>query len=146
MTNKKEKQKRKTQKKRTKKSKGRRYTMTISALLMALLIFLFILATEETELLFLVCLLSLITQVFYAGLMCYTPEAYPTDIRTTASGIATAIRHIANILGPIVGGKIFGETVLILCVGNLIIVAIVTATLPFDTRKSQLETLAHFGV
>merc|ERR1712113_741588 len=87
---------------------GRRYTMTISALFISLSILLFIFVNNEIGLVILACLISLLTQIYYAGLMCFTPEAYPTDIRTTASGIATAIRHIANILGPIITGKTFG--------------------------------------
>jgi len=120
---------------------GRRYTMTISGFCISLCILLFIFLENEIGLVSLACLISLLTQVWYAGLMCFTPEAYPTDIRTTASGLATAIRHVANILGPIITGKTFGEsghTPLLMSALAVLCACCATYFLPFDTRKKRL--------
>merc|ERR1712154_276514 len=113
---------------------GRRYTMSLSAMLMSICILIFIFVENETGLVILACLISLLTQIFYSGLMCFTPEAYPTDIRTTASGIATAIRHVANIAGPIITGKLFGvqgEIPLLMSALAVMAAAISTYFLPF---------------
>ena len=120
---------------------GRRYTMTISGFCISLCILVFIFLENEIALVSLACLISLLTQVWYAGLMCFTPEAYPTDIRTTASGIATGIRHVANILGPIITGKTFGtygNTPLIMSALSVLCACCATYFLPFDTRKKRL--------
>eukprot|EP00485_Elphidium_margaritaceum_P010079 CAMPEP_0202691562 /NCGR_PEP_ID=MMETSP1385-20130828/6244_1 /ASSEMBLY_ACC=CAM_ASM_000861 /TAXON_ID=933848 /ORGANISM="Elphidium margaritaceum" /LENGTH=719 /DNA_ID=CAMNT_0049346989 /DNA_START=44 /DNA_END=2199 /DNA_ORIENTATION=- len=120
---------------------GRRYTMTVSGVITSVCILLFIFVETELGLVILACLISLLAQIWFAGLMCFTPEAYPTDIRTTASGIATGVRHVANILGPIVTGKTFGHsgtTPLIMAAMALLCAAIATYFLPFDTRKKRL--------
>ena len=120
---------------------GRRYTMTISGVLISISLFVFIFVENEVGLVLLACLISLLTQIWYAGLMCFTPEAYPTDIRTTASGIATGIRHVANIIGPIITGKAFGthgQTPLIMSALSVLCASTATYFLPFDTRKKRL--------
>eukprot|EP00484_Ammonia_sp_Unknown_P028318 CAMPEP_0197027396 /NCGR_PEP_ID=MMETSP1384-20130603/7306_1 /TAXON_ID=29189 /ORGANISM="Ammonia sp." /LENGTH=760 /DNA_ID=CAMNT_0042456231 /DNA_START=38 /DNA_END=2320 /DNA_ORIENTATION=+ len=120
---------------------GRRYTMTVSGICLSAAILLFIFVNNETGLVILACLISLLTQIWFAGLMCFTPEAYPTDIRTTASGIATAIRHVANILGPIIAGATFGSaghTPLIMSSLALLCAGTASYFLPFDTRKKRL--------
>ncbi|ETO23612.1 sugar transporter [Reticulomyxa filosa] len=108
---------------------GRRYTMAAAAFAISLCMLLFLFAESESIIVLLACLIGLLGQVYFAGLMCYTPEAYPTDIRTTASGIATGIRHMANILGPVLGGKLFEKKnchkkLSIICFRSLAFVAV----------------------
>lgn len=81
--------------------------------------------------------------------MCFTPEAYPTDIRTTAVGIAIGIRNFSYILSPIITSKIWdrnGTIPLILASILLIITSIFTYFLPFDTRKKRLIPIVRDGL
>ena len=123
------------------KTLGRRYTMTLAGIILSLLMFMFMFAQNETPIVIISCLIEFFCQIYFAGLMCYTPEAYPTDIRTTAAGIATGIRHVANILGPIIGGRTFGDTGTVpvaLATLGMLIGGIGTAFLPFDTSAKRL--------
>ena len=43
----------------------------------------------------------------YGGVYAYTPEVYPTDLRTTGTGTASAFGRIGSILSPVLVGAIF---------------------------------------
>ena len=123
------------------KTLGRRYTMTLAGIIIALLLFMFIFAHGETILVIISCSIQFFCQIYFAGLMCYTPEAYPTDIRTTAAGIAAGIRHLANILAPVIGGKLFGTSGTVpvaLATMSVLTGSIASAFLPFDTSTQRL--------
>ena len=125
---------------------GRRYTMAMGASAMCLLMFLFIFARQESAIVALACLIGLFSAIYYSALMCFTPEAYPTDIRTTASGIASGVRHLANIAGPIVGATTFGNSALYIASFSLMVAAIAAFFLPFDTRKRRLVSTVRLSV
>ena len=50
----------------------------------------------------------------YAGLYSYTPEVYPTWIRASGTGLASAFGRVGSILGF---GGVFGLTTAVLSVG-----------------------------
>lgn len=71
-------------------------------------------------------LLSFFMNGTYAGLYAYTPEVFPTDIRTTGTGVASSVGRIGGIVSPILVGwlfprygfpGVFGVTTVILLLG-----------------------------
>jgi MFS transporter, putative metabolite:H+ symporter len=82
----------------------------------------------------------------YAGVYAYTAEVFPTAIRTTGAGLASAIGRIGAIISPILVGYlypnfgftgVFGLTTSVLLVGA---VAVVLMGVP--TRGRSLEDIA----
>ncbi|AME26374.1 MULTISPECIES: MFS transporter [Burkholderiaceae] len=91
-------------------------------------------------------LLSFFMNGTYAGVYAYTPEVFPTDVRTTGVGMASSIGRLGAIAAPIlVGyvypilgfGGVFGATTFVLVVGAL---AVVVMGVP--TRGRSLEDIA----
>ena len=82
----------------------------------------------------------------YAGLYAYTPELFPTQVRATGMGVASAIGRIGAISAPIIVGYVFplagfagvfGITTIILLAG-----AISVIVLGVRTRGKSLEEIA----
>jgi len=82
----------------------------------------------------------------YAGVYAYTPEVFPTDVRTTGMGVSSAIGRLGAIAAPILVGYlypvfgfagVFGATTLVLLIGA---VAVVSMGVP--TRGRSLEDIA----
>jgi MFS transporter, putative metabolite:H+ symporter len=82
----------------------------------------------------------------YAGVYAYTAEVFPTAVRTTGAGLASAIGRIGAIISPILVGYlypnfgfagVFGTTTSVLLIGA---VAVVLMGVP--TRGRSLEDIA----
>jgi putative MFS transporter len=82
----------------------------------------------------------------YAGVYAYTAEVFPTAIRTTGAGLASAIGRIGAIISPILVGYlypsfgftgVFGTTTSVLLVG-----AVVVVLMGVPTRGRSLEDIA----
>jgi MFS transporter, putative metabolite:H+ symporter len=82
----------------------------------------------------------------YAGVYAYTSEVFPTAIRTTGTGIASAVGRVGAIASPIlVGylfpvagfGGVFGVTTAVLLAGALAVV-----TMGIKTKGLSLEAIA----
>lgn len=82
----------------------------------------------------------------YAALYAYTPEVFPTHIRATGTGLASAFGRIGSITAPILIGitaaswgfsGVFGLTTAVLAVG-----VIVTILFAVPTRGRSLEDIA----
>ncbi len=83
----------------------------------------------------------------YAGLYAYTPEVFPTFIRATGSGLASAFGRIGSITAPLIIGLtaaswgfvgVFGLTTAILAVG-----VITTVIFAVPTRGRSLEDITR---
>ena len=77
----------------------------------------------------------------------YTPELYPTRLRTTASGWANSIGRIGGILGPYIAGLLIQTTgdplyPFILFASVHFISAITIAILGEETKKKELEEIS----
>lgn len=90
--------------------------------------------------------LSLFMNGAYAGVYAYTAEIFPTQIRTTGAGAASAVGRLGAIGAPILVGAIFphggfvgvfGMTTLALLAG-----ALAVWLLGIDTRGRSLEAIA----
>ncbi|HKR47396.1 MAG TPA: MFS transporter [Paraburkholderia sp.] len=91
-------------------------------------------------------LLSFFMNGTYAGVYAFTPEVFPTEVRATGMGVASAIGRLGAIAAPIlVGylyprlgfGGVFGATTLVLIIGAL---AVLIMGVP--TRGRSLEEIA----
>ncbi|HET7837548.1 MAG TPA: MFS transporter [Variovorax sp.] len=91
-------------------------------------------------------LLSFFMNGTYAGVYAYTPEVFPTQVRATGAGLASAIGRIGGITAPIlVGfiypklgfGGVFGMTTAVLLLGSA---AVMVMGVP--TRGRSLEDIA----
>ncbi|MDQ0045126.1 MFS transporter [Variovorax boronicumulans] len=91
-------------------------------------------------------LLSFFMNGTYAGVYAYTPEVFPTQVRATGSGLASAIGRIGGITAPILVGFIyptagfagvFGMTTAVLLLG-----AAAVTFMGIPTRGRSLEDIA----
>ncbi|MFM9927383.1 MFS transporter [Variovorax sp. H27-G14] len=91
-------------------------------------------------------LLSFFMNGTYAGVYAYTPEVFPTQVRATGSGLASAIGRIGGITAPILVGVIyptagfagvFGMTTAVLLLG-----AAAVTFMGIPTRGRSLEDIA----
>jgi MFS transporter, putative metabolite:H+ symporter len=82
-----------------------------------------------------------------AGEYAYTPEVFPTDVRATGMGVASAIGRLGAIASPILVGYIlpiagfggvFGMTTAVLAFGALSVLL-----LGVPTKGLSLETIAQ---
>ena len=103
--------------------------------------------TSPAQILLAGAVLSFFLNGTYAGVYAYTPEVFPTFIRSTGSGLASAFGRVGSIVSPLIIGitaaswgfaGVFGMTTAILVVG-------VIATLVFavSTKGRTLEDITH---
>jgi len=103
--------------------------------------------TSPAQILLAGAVLSFFLNGTYAGVYAYTPEVFPTFIRSTGSGLASAFGRVGSIIAPLIIGitaaswgfaGVFGMTTVILVVG-------VIATLVFavSTKGRTLEDITH---
>ena len=94
---------------------------------------------------------GLIMQFFMYGMWCalyaYTPDLYPTSLRATGAGFASASGRLGAFIGPYLVGVILplcGQPgVFMLGAGAFISAALVTFILGEETKGKILEELAH---
>ena len=86
----------------------------------------------------------------YAGVYAYTPELFPTWMRATGSGFASAIGRVGSILAPsIIGfsaatlgfGGVFGLTTAVLAVGVVVIIIFGVRTSGRSLEEIQDEVI-----
>lgn len=103
-------------------------------------------AVSDGEIMAAGVLLSFFMNGTYAGVYAYTAEVFPTPIRTTGAGLASAIGRIGAIISPILVGYlypnfgfagVFGVTTTVLLVGALTVVL-----MGVPTRGRSLEEIA----
>ena len=82
----------------------------------------------------------------YAGVYAYTAEVFPTAVRTTGAGLASAIGRVGAIVSPILVGYlypnfgfmgVFGITTIVLLLGAAVVVL-----MGVPTRGRSLEEIA----
>ncbi|MGO2861550.1 MAG: MFS transporter [Brevibacterium sp.] len=109
----------------------RKYTIAIYLLGSAASAFWLSQSESEVTVVIAAAVLSFFLNGTYAGVYAYTPELFPTWMRATGSGFASAIGRVGSILAPsIIGfsaaslgfGGVFGLTTAVLAVGVVVIV------------------------
>jgi putative MFS transporter len=128
---------------------GRRTVIAAYMSMGALSALLFAFAKAEWALMLCGMSLSLFINGVYAGLYSYTPEIFPTCVRTMGQGSSTAISRIGAMLAPVTVGilfplygfsGVFGLTTTLLAIGAFCI-----ACLGIDTKNRSLEDIETGG-
>lgn len=126
---------------------GRRPVIVGYLLLSAASAFFFGRSTATSSLLVWACLMSFFNLGAWGGVYAYTPELYPTRLRTTGAGSAAAFGRIGGILAPFAVGtllpKIGQEGVLAMNAGLLAMAAAAVAILGIETKGKRLEEIAQ---
>ena len=90
---------------------GRRRTLGAYLIASGAFAWLFALATTPSAVVGSAILLSFFALGAWGALYAYTPEAYPTSIRTTGIGTASAMTRIAGAIAPSIGALVIGKSV-----------------------------------
>ena len=91
---------------------GRRNTLGLYLLASGVFTFLFAVVTGFGGLLASAMLMSFFALGAWAALYAWTPESYPTEIRTTGMGWASGMARVAGVITPTLGGILFGFALL----------------------------------
>jgi MFS transporter, putative metabolite:H+ symporter len=91
---------------------GRRNTLGLYLLASGVFTFLFAVVTGFGGLLASAMLMSFFALGAWAALYAWTPESYPTEIRTTGMGWASGMARVAGVITPTLGGILFGYALL----------------------------------
>ena len=75
----------------------------------------------------------------FAVLYCYTPEVFPTEVRTTATGACSALARIAGLIFPFVFTTAGFAAAEAMAVGAFALSAIAAFALRTETRGVALE-------
>lgn len=126
---------------------GRKGTLALNLLAGAAACYFYGAATDETQLI----LAGLSMQFFLFGmwsaLYAYTPELYPTQIRATGTGFASAFGRIGSLIGPYVIGVILptaGQVgVFALGASAFVLAALAVLVLGEETKGRSLESISH---
>jgi putative MFS transporter len=91
---------------------GRRNTLGLYLLASGVFTFLFAIVAGFGGLLASAMLMSFFALGAWAALYAWTPESYPTEIRTTGMGWASGMARVAGVITPTLGGILFGFALL----------------------------------
>jgi len=121
---------------------GRKGTMILSTILMTIFLIGFQFAKTQLQLIVITFFTNFFAQIVWSALYTYTPEVYPTNIRTTGNGIAMAWNNIAGIAAPFIGGILLSNSAalsLTISYTTVGVAAICMILLPIETRRKGLE-------
>jgi len=121
---------------------GRRSTLGVYLFASGAFAWVFYLAATPTAVVASACFLSFFALGAWGALYAYTPEAYPTAIRTTGIGAASGMTRIAGAIAPSIGALVGGGSLAL----PLAVFALAYAVggtgaflLPRETRNEALE-------
>ncbi len=121
---------------------GRRYTLGIYLIASGVFTFLFATVTGFGGLLASAILMSFFALGAWAALYAWTPESYPTEVRTTGMGWASGMARVAGVITPTLGGILFGVALLSalsLWAAAFVIGGITVFLLGVETRRRALS-------
>lgn len=108
---------------------GRKFVLVIYLLLTAVSAAWFGNATTEGMLMAAGICLSFFNLGAWGGMYAYTPELYPTSIRSTGAGLATSFGRIGGVIAPLLVGFLVGDKVGISSIFMLFFVTIIIGAL-----------------
>jgi len=121
---------------------GRRYTLGFYLLASGLFTYLFAVATSLLAVVAMAVWMSFFALGAWGALYAYTPEAYPTTLRSTGMGAASGMTRIAGAIAPSLGAALMGISMVIpLSIFALayVIGGLSALTLPVETRGKPLQ-------
>lgn len=123
---------------------GRKPLMITFGILSGASILMYTQINSVTSLLIVACIAAFFYEGIWAGIAPYTAELYPTSMRTTAIGAATAFGRYAAAMGPVLVGYSVARSLNMLYFifsASFIILAILVASLGAETAKKSLEEI-----
>lgn len=121
---------------------GRRWVLAVYLLGTLVSAYFFGMAESGAQLLLYGSLLSFFNLGAWGALYAYTPEQYPTRIRTTGAGVAAAIGRIGGIFGPLMVGYLVSAGVPIGGIFSLFSIAILLAVLAIAILGKETKQIA----
>jgi MFS transporter, putative metabolite:H+ symporter len=104
-------------------------------------------AADQTQLIVAGLCMQFCAFGMWSALYAYTPELYPTHVRATGTGFASAVGRIGSLIGPSVIGFILptaGQSgVFALGAGAFTLAALVVLVLGEETKGRTLESISH---
>jgi MFS transporter, putative metabolite:H+ symporter len=126
---------------------GRKPTLTLNLLAGAASCYFYGAATDQTQLIVAGLCMQFFLFGMWSALYAYTPELYPTRIRATGTGFASAIGRVGSLIGPYVIGVILPSAgqagVFALGAGAFVVAALAVLVLGEETRGRTLESISH---
>jgi MFS transporter, putative metabolite:H+ symporter len=123
---------------------GRKFVLATYLILTALSAIWFGNATSEASLIAAGICLSFFNLGAWGAMYAYTPELYPTEVRSTGVGLAASFGRIGGVIGPYVVGEMIGRGVSITMVFvmffiTILIGAFAVMLLGKETKGRELE-------
>lgn len=126
---------------------GRKATLALNLLAGAVACYAYGSAADQTQLVIAGLCMQFFLFGMWSALYAYTPELYPTRIRATGTGFASAIGRVGSLIGPYVIGIILptaGQAgVFALGAGAFTIAALAVLVLGEETRGRTLEHISQ---
>jgi MFS transporter, putative metabolite:H+ symporter len=126
---------------------GRKTTLIATLLGAAIASYFYGGATDQTQLIVAGLCMQFCAFGMWSALYAYTPELYPTHVRATGTGFASAVGRIGSLIGPSLVGFILpaaGQSgVFALGAGAFALAALVVLLLGEETRGRTLESISH---
>ncbi|WP_338587833.1 MFS transporter [Paenibacillus sp. Y5S-9] len=123
---------------------GRKFVLVVYLTLTACSAIAFGLATTEATILAAGICLSFFNLGAWGGLYAYSPELYPTSVRSTGVGLATSVGRIGGVLAPLMVGMLVQREVAISLIFTIFFVTILigAAAVLFWGRETKGQELA----
>ncbi|WP_375780047.1 MFS transporter [Bradyrhizobium sp. ma5] len=126
---------------------GRKATLVMNLLCGAIACHFYGSAADQTQLIIAGLCMQFFLFGMWSALYAYTPELYPTHVRATGTGFASAVGRIGSLIGPYVIGVILpaaGQSgVFALGAGAFVLAALAVLLLGEETRGRTLESISH---
>lgn len=126
---------------------GRKATLVMNLLCGAIACHFYGSAADQTQLIIAGLCMQFFLFGMWSALYAYTPELYPTHVRATGTGFASAVGRIGSLIGPYVIGVILpaaGQSgVFALGAGAFVVAALAVLVLGEETRGRTLESISH---
>ncbi|MBR0900436.1 MFS transporter [Bradyrhizobium tropiciagri] len=126
---------------------GRKATLVMNLLCGAIACHFYGSAVDQTQLIIAGLCMQFFLFGMWSALYAYTPELYPTHVRATGTGFASAVGRIGSLIGPYVIGVILPAAgqggVFALGAGAFVVAALVVLLLGEETRGRTLESISH---
>ncbi|CAF5098793.1 unnamed protein product [Rotaria magnacalcarata] len=115
---------------------GRRYTMSIGALLTMTFLFAYTTVRTAAQNLAFACMISFCLNIYYGTLYAYTPEVLPSEYRGTGNAIIVACNRIMGIVAAIVGmyADLSSNVPIYVCAAAFGGLAFISFLFPFEPR------------
>ncbi len=122
---------------------GRKLTLALYLVASGIFTYLFAAATSLNWLIFMGIWMSFFTLGAWGALYAYTPEAYPTNLRGTGMGTASAMTRVSGAIAPTLAAMLMGGTVSLLLPLTVFAVAYIIAggaalNMPTETAEKPL--------